>query len=106
MIAKEEAIRIKVRKQRELDDLQRKLDELETRSRFERKEFERQLDFERKSSMSSYVSNKDAQEIMRNTAPGVTDSLKLDAKERVKAKFRTRYAERLNTGPRSGSSSR
>ena len=67
----------------------------------EREEFERRLDFERQSAAyGSHVSNRDAQTFLRSSpSNAASESTKQNSKERVKAMFRTRYAERVKSGP-------
>ena len=76
--------------------------ELETKSIQDREEFERRLDIERQSSAlySSFSSSRGSQTLSKqkssNSIKNISD---LDSKERVKAKFRNRYAERSRQAP-------
>jgi len=83
ILVKQEAERIAAQKEQELEELQRKLAELETKSSMEREELQRMLDVERQ---LSHVSNSlhDAKSSI------IEDQSKLEAKERVKAMFRER----------------
>lgn len=97
-VAKEETERVRSQKQRELDELQKRLDELETKSRHERRDFEQRLDLERRSaSATSYASGHDLLRTLgarRDGDGGDADGDKARTKERLKARFRTRRAEK------------
>lgn len=83
ILVKQEAERIAAQKEQELEELQRKLAELETKSSMEREELQRMLDVGRQ---LSHVSNSlhDAKSSI------IEDQSKIEAKERVKAMFRER----------------
>ena len=66
----------------------------------EREEFERLLDSERLTAISeSFVNGGGSQALLKSVPSTVlSERSKSDAKERVKAKFRNRYAERVKNG--------
>jgi len=99
--AKEQIELIRLEKERELEELQQRLQEMETQSMLEREEFERRLEFERQSAIlnASIISNGSQALLQKAPSSVLSEKTKLDAKERVKAKFRSRYAQRVRNDP-------
>eukprot|EP00586_Coscinodiscus_wailesii_P018128 CAMPEP_0172517376 /NCGR_PEP_ID=MMETSP1066-20121228/284665_1 /TAXON_ID=671091 /ORGANISM="Coscinodiscus wailesii, Strain CCMP2513" /LENGTH=415 /DNA_ID=CAMNT_0013299359 /DNA_START=277 /DNA_END=1524 /DNA_ORIENTATION=- len=111
MLAKEEAERIRIEKQRELEELQNRLAELESKSMIERErsanlvsEYEKKLAMERNNSIDKSVTLTDGESSFFSKDVSQAKSLlrqshnDANAKERLKAKFRSRRAERVKTG--------
>jgi len=110
-LAKEEAARIREEKQRELEELQVRLEELEAKSGMDHnqsmtlvEEYETQLQIKRTKNNTKprnvlcnpdvSLDNADVKSSMQS-AISVKDDAREEARERVKAKFRLRSAERL-----------